>query len=308
MNILITGCNGFVGRHAVALFRQRGHDVFGSDIQAATSLPIPYRMLDIRDQQAVERLLGGIRPDGILHLGGVAFVPMALENPQWVFHVNTIGPLNLLSAMKAEAPNARLLFVTSAEVYGSQAAARPLAEDAPYRPDNLYGVTKAAADHAALLFAERNHLPLLVARPSNHIGVGQSREFVTSAFAAQLAAISRGAEVVMRVGNLRQQRDFTDVRDVVRAYALLLEEGAPGRAYNIASGKPVAIQSVLDMLCDISGVHPRMETDPDLYRPTDQRPTYDTSRIRADVGWAPLIPLRDSLAELYADIHSHPGE
>ena len=241
------------------------------------------------------------RPDAILHLGGIAFVPLGWTEPQQVFSVNTIGTLNLLDAVRQRAPAARVLVVTSAEVYGSRPTPAPLVEDDPYRPDNIYGVAKAAADHSALLYAAHHHLDVMVARPSNHIGAGQSKDFVSSAFAAQLAAIAAGAPPVMRVGNLDQRRDFTDVRDVVRAYVLLLEKGQTGQAYNIASGRMIAIRELLEALCEVAQVHPRVEVDPALFRPTDARPAYDTARIRAHVGWQAEIPLRQTLAAIYAD-------
>ena len=142
----------------------------------------------------------------------------------------------------------------------------------------------------------------MVARPSNHIGPGQSKEFVSSAFAGQLAAIAAGAAPLMRVGNLDQRRDFTDVRDVARAYVRLLERGQSGLAYNIASGRLLPVRDLLDGLCEIAQVHPQIEVDPALYRPNEDRPAYDTARIRALVGWQPEIPLRQTLAAIYADV------
>ncbi|HOD99455.1 MAG TPA: GDP-mannose 4,6-dehydratase [Kiritimatiellia bacterium] len=302
MKILVTGCNGFVGRHAQAALRAAGHEVIGCDVACPPdSACLP---LDVRDLPAVCRLLTNVCPDAILHLGGLAFVPLGWTEPQRVFAVNTIGTLNILDAVRQTAPATRVLVVTSAEVYGSHPAPAPLTEDAPYLPDNIYGVAKAAADQSALLYAAHHKLAVMVARPSNHIGAGQSKDFVSTAFAAQLAAIAAGAPPVMRVGNLDQQRDFTDVRDVARAYALLLAQGRPGLAYNIASGLMRPVRDILTGLCEISGLHPRVETDPALFRPNRDRPAYDTSRIRQHVGWQPLIPLRQTLADIYADIQA----
>ncbi len=302
MKTLVTGCCGFVGRHAMAALRQAGHDVVGTDIGSLAGTAAAHLPLDVRDPDSIDHALAQVRPDAILHLGGIAFVPLGWTQPQRVFHVNTIGTLNLLDAVRRQFPAARVLVVTSAEVYGSRPAPAPLTEEAPYQPDNIYGVAKAAADQSALLYAAHHQLDVMVARPSNHIGPGQSRDFVSSAFAAQLADIARGAEPVLRVGNLDQRRDFTDVRDVARAYDLLLEKGQPGAAYNIASGRMTPIRDILDTLGDIAQLHPRIEIDPDLYRPTDVRPSYDTSRIRTTTGWQPQIPLRRTLEDVYADI------
>jgi GDP-4-dehydro-6-deoxy-D-mannose reductase len=307
MKTLITGCNGFVGRHAAAALRRAGHEVVGSDITCPAGGQIPCHPMDVRDLDSILAVLEETRPDAILHLGGIAFVPLGWTQPQKVFEVNTIGTLNLLDAVRRQAPATRVLVVTSAEVYGPHPAPAPLTEDAPYRPDNIYGVAKAAADHAALLYADHHGLDVMVARPSNHIGPGQSKEFVSSAFAAQLAAIAKGAEPVMRVGNLDQRRDFTDVRDVARAYALLFEKGNQGAAYNIASGAMTSVREILDTLCDIAGVRPRIDIDPDLFRPTDNRPAYDASRLRTHTGWQPEIPLRRTLEDVYADLLSRPS-
>ena len=302
MKVLVTGCNGFAGRHAAAALRAAGHEPCGGDLVQGACGASAYLEMDVRDLASITRALETFEPDAILHLGGIAFVPLGWTEPQQLFAVNTVGTLNILDAVRRRARPVRVLVVTSAEVYGSRPAPAPLAEDAPYRPDNIYGVAKAAADHAALLYGAHHRLDIMVARPSNHIGAGQSTAFVSSAFAVQLAGIAAGAPPVMRVGNLDQRRDFTDVRDVVRAYVRLLEAGQAGQAYNIASGRMIPVREILDTLCDLAGVRPRIEIDPALFRPTDDRPAYDTTRIRSQVGWQPEIPLRRTLETVYADI------
>ena len=291
----------------MAALQKAGHAAVGGDLACPPRLPFPCRTLDVCDPDSISRALDEARPDAILHLGGIAFVPLGWTEPQRIFSVNTIGTLNLLDAVRRQAPSTRVLVVTSAEVYGSHPASAPLAENAPYRPDNVYGVAKAAADQSSLLYAAHHHLDVMVARPSNHIGPGQSRDFVTSSFASQIAAIAGGAAPVMRVGNLDQKRDFTDVRDVARAYVRLLEAGHPGAAYNIASGRMVPVREILDVLCDIAKVRPQIEVDPSLFRPHETRPAYDVSRILHHVGWKAEIPLRQTLETLYADTLSRHG-
>ena len=286
----------------MAALRSAGHEAVGSDVGSPAGGTSTYLPLDVRDPDSIASVLAEVAPDAILHLGGIAFVPLGWTQPQRVFHVNTIGTLNVLDAVRQHRPSARILVVTSAEVYGSHPAPAPLAEDAPYRPDNIYGVAKAAADHAALLYAAHHRLDVMVARPSNHIGAGQSKDFVSSSFASQLAAIAAGAAPRMRVGNLDQRRDFTDVRDVARAYVLLLERGHAGLAYNIASGHLMPVRDLLDGLCAVAQVRPQVEIDPALFRPDENRPSYDTARIRAHIGWEPEIPLRQTLEAVYADI------
>ena len=302
MKVLVTGCTGFVGQHVMAALRSAGHEAVGSDVGSPAGGTSTYLPLDVRDPDSIASVLADVAPDAVLHLGGIAFVPLGWTQPQRVFHVNTIGTLNVLDAVRQHRPSARILVVTSAEVYGSHPAPAPLAEDAPYRPDNIYGVAKAAADHAALLYAAHHRLDVMVARPSNHIGAGQSKDFVSSSFASQLAAIAAGGAPLMRVGNLDQRRDFTDVRDVARAYVLLLERGHAGLAYNIASGHLMPVRDLLDGLCAVAQVRPQVEIDPALFRPDENRPSYDTARIRAHVGWEPEIPLRQTLEAVYADI------
>ena len=286
----------------MAALRAAGHEAVGSDVGSPAGGTSTYLPLDVRDPDSIASVLADVAPDAVLHLGGIAFVPLGWTQPQRVFHVNTIGTLNVLDAVRQHRPSARILVVTSAEVYGSHPAPAPLAEDAPYRPDNIYGVAKAAADHAALLYAAHHRLDVMVARPSNHIGAGQSKDFVSSSFASQLAAIAAGGAPLMRVGNLDQRRDFTDVRDVARAYVLLLERGHAGLAYNIASGHLMPVRDLLDGLCAVAQVRPQVEIDPALFRPDENRPSYDTARIRAHVGWEPEIPLRQTLEAVYADI------
>ena len=286
----------------MAALRSAGHEAVGSDVGSPAGGTSTYLPMDVRDPDSIASVLADVAPDAVLHLGGIAFVPLGWTQPQRVFHVNTIGTLNVLDAVRQHRPSARILVVTSAEVYGSHPAPAPLAEDAPYRPDNIYGVAKAAADHAALLYAAHHRLDVMVARPSNHIGAGQSKDFVSSSFASQLAAIAAGGAPLMRVGNLDQRRDFTDVRDVARAYVLLLERGHAGLAYNIASGHLMPVRDLLDGLCAVAQVRPQVEIDPALFRPDENRPSYDTARIHAHVGWEPEIPLRQTLEAVYADI------
>jgi GDP-4-dehydro-6-deoxy-D-mannose reductase len=188
-------------------------------------------------------------------------------------------------------------------VYGRQPREGKLTEDAPMHPSNPYAVSKMAADQLALMYAAQHDMAVMSARPQNHLGPGQSRDFVASAFAGQLAAIAAGdAEPVMRVGNLDSRRDFLDVRDVAAGYRLLLERGRPGRAYNLASGKMVSIRDMLNRMCEIVGVHPRVEIDEARWRPADDPPLLDTSRIEEEVGWHPDIPLTDSLRDLIASL------
>ena len=303
MKILVNGINGFVGRHAAALFSSRGHSVCGADLHPSSPLPFPYRTLDVTRPAEIDAVLSDFQPDAVLHLSGIAFVPDAWRDPRLTFEVNAISPLSLLASVSRLAPSTRVLFVSSAEVYGPAPDA-PVSESSPLRPANLYAASKAAADTSARIFADHLGLDLVIARPANHIGPGQSPAFVSSAFASRLRAIANGAPPVLSVGNLDSTRDFLDVRDVVLAYALLLEKPAPGGTFTIASGRPVPIRSILDSLCAIAGVSPEIRTDPAFFRPTSLAPRFDTSLLRSTIPWSPSIPLQTTLSDLYASLPS----
>ena len=297
MRVLLTGAAGFVGRHLAAELTHTGHEPVLSDVR--TGIP-GIRAADLRDPDALCSLVRDTRPEACVHLGGIAFVPVGWDDPELVMDVNLIGTIHLLEAFRLHAPAARLLIVSSSEVYGRRPVETPLTEEAPFAPSNPYAVAKAAADLTALLYAKRYGMPVMTARPDNHTGPGQSPQFVTTAFALQLLDIRRGTSAgSIKVGNLNSVRNFTDVRDVARAYRLILEKGYAGCAYNIASGNMAEIGSILDMLCDIAGIQPQITVDQERYRPADALPALDTARLRNHTGWTPQIALRVTLSDIF---------
>jgi len=305
MRVLVTGAAGFVGGHAMAELRKAGHSVIatvmpgqlstlpGSDVTEA---------IDLLDESGLAGFVTRQQPDACIHLAGIAFVPAAWEHPQTAFQVNVIGTLNLLEAFRKNDPKAKVLCVTSAQVYGHQLRHSPIREDDPPAVESLYALTKWSADVAALMYAQRYGMHTMTARPCNHIGPGQSESFVVSAFTRQLIAIAAGRQPnVMQVGNLASEREFTDVRDTVRAYRLLLEKGHAGQAYNVATRKMTTIQALFDQLCVIVGVKPELIIDPKLYRPTDSQPRIDTARIFDHTGWKPEIEMATTLRDVVED-------
>ncbi len=304
MRIFVTGACGFVGRHVINELIRAGHTPIAFDaVKPREPIPVDVHIGDLRNSSALKKTVSELAPDACIHLAGIAFVPMGWIDPELVFSVNLLGTINVLEAFHASAPEARMLIVTSAEVYGRVPGSHAFAEDAPLMPDNLYAVSKMAADLSSLLYARRYGTHIMTARPGNHIGPGQSPHFVTSAFAEQVVKIAKKkAEPVLKVGNLECERDFTDVRDVARAYRLIVEGGHTGRAYNVSSDKLVKISMILDELCRLAGVSPEIVVDPGLYRPLDARPRLDSTRIRTELGWTPQIELPQTLADVLADI------
>jgi GDP-4-dehydro-6-deoxy-D-mannose reductase len=305
VRILVTGACGFVGRHVVSELIRAGHTPLAFDAAQPAGPPLPadVHIGDLRNASVLGKVVSELAPDACIHLAGIAFVPTGWSDPELVFSVNLLGTINVLEAFHVGAPRARMLIVTSAEVYGRVPGNHAFAEDAPLTPDNLYAVSKMAADLSSLLYARRYGMHVMTARPGNHIGPGQSPHFVTSAFAEQIGKIvKKQAEPVLKVGNLECERDFTDVRDVARAYRLIAEGGHPGEAYNISSEKLVKISAVLDELCLLAGVSPEIIVDPDRYRPLDARPRIDSSKIRKELGWEPQIELSTTLRDVLASM------
>lgn len=300
MRILVTGASGFVGTHFLAEAAANGHTVLALDMTPPPhgSACQEFFSADLTDLTVLRDIIRQCKPDACLHLAGIAFVPAANTDPLRVIHTNITGTATLLDAFRAAAPAARILVVSSTQVYGHRPRLTPITEEDPLTPDSLYGITKAAADDIARFYARQYGMPVMTARPSNHIGPGQSPNFVVPAFARQVRDIRRGINNVINVGNLENQCDFTDVRDVVRAYRLLLEHGESGLAYNVASGRSTAIRTILDRLCELAGVSPRIEQDPALYRPSNPAPALDITRLVATTGWHPQIPLPQTLKDI----------
>jgi len=301
MRVLVTGATGFVGRHLVTELSRSGHEPLLLDSRPPPD-PICHTFVrvDITQPDALADALRRHSPEACIHLAGIAFVPLGWREPATVIRVNLMGTVALLEALRENTPHCRTLIVTSAEIYGRRDPGRPLAEEAPVRPENPYAVSKAGADMAALLFAGRYGLPIMTARPANHCGPGQSSAFVVPAFARQLAEIRLGRRPPqMLVGNLESLRTFTDVRDVVRAYRLLVEKGRPGTAYNISASNRVKIREMLESLMVVAGVRPQLVTDPNRYRPTDSTPLLDVSRLQADTGWSPRYSLEETLHDVF---------
>ena len=240
-----------------------------------------------------------VRPARVFHLAALSSVADSWTDPGRTLSNNAGAQANLLAALVTLDPMPRVLVVGSADEYGEPRTSRPLNEDTPLRPITPYGVSKVAQDLLALQYHLSHGLPVVRVRPFNHIGPGQSPNFAVASFARQIAAIEAGRRPArLEVGNLRPKRDFTDVRDVVRAYRLALAEGRPGEVYNVGSGRPVALREVVERLLRMSRTAITVQVDARRVRAVEARASVcDARRLRRRTGWRPLIPLDQTLAD-----------
>jgi GDP-4-dehydro-6-deoxy-D-mannose reductase len=306
---LITGVGGFAGRYlAEHLAAKTTWEVWGNvrDAVDAKLAPSAVRCVvaDLRDPHATDTLVEQARPDYVFHLAAQAFVPQSWVDPWDTYETNLRSQLNLLEALRRYHASSHVLVVGSNEIYGLIAPEHlPVKEDSPLRPTSPYAVSKIAQDFGAFQYFVNYSLPIVRVRPFNHIGPRQSEKFVASAFARQIALIEAGrSEPVVKVGNLSAQRDFTDVRDMVRAYRLAIEQGEPGEVYNIGSERPRSIQYLLDTLLSFSSASIKVEVDPARLRPSDVPVAYcDASRFKQCTGWTPEITFEQTLRDVLDD-------
>jgi len=290
MRALITGAAGFVGGHLWAYAAERGAELVGPSREE----------LDLLDAAAVRRLVAGFRPEAVFHLAALASVGQSWSEPAETLDNNMRATLNLLEAVRAEVPEAVVLAAGSGEQYGPVAEDRlPVGEDEPFRPQNPYAVSKASADLLAGFYADAHGLRVVRTRAFNHAGPGQSDAYVVAAFARQIAEAERAGleELVIETGNLAPRRDFTDVRDVVRAYWLAVEQGVPA-IYNVCSGVSVPVADILARLADLTDLRVEQRTDPARLRKhevMDIRGSHE--RLTEATGWQPEIALETTLAD-----------
>ena len=289
MRALITGGRGFVGNWLAAHLRDQGDDVVAIDLET-----------DVADQAALGPVVAEAAPEAIYHLAARTHVGESWQQPAEVLRVNVLGTAAVLAAARQLPTTPTVLVVSSAEVYGVVTPGDlPLTEDSPVAPATPYAASKAAAEQVALQAWRGYGQPVIVVRPFNHVGPGQGPNFAVSALARRIVEARRTGATEMAVGTLTSRRDFTDVRDVVLGYRLLVEQGVPGTVYNICSGQDVAISDIADRLLSLAGAQFRLVTDPDLVRPVDVPVLRgDPSRLEAATGWKPAIPLEDTLADV----------
>lgn len=289
MRALVTGGNGFVGRWLVSHLEEQGIDVTATGEE-----------VDVTDEARVREFVGDLAPGLVFHLAGQAHVGRSWETPSRTFDVNALGTLHVLDAARRLDPMPRVLVVSSAEVYGAVSPGDlPLQEDRPLLPLSPYAASKVAAEVVAQQAARGYRLPVVVARPFNHIGPGQAPTFVVAALAKRIVDAQRDGATKIEMGNPEPRRDLTDVRDVVRAYALLVERGEPGEVYNVATGSDVRIGDLADLLVEVAGGGIEIVANAVEARPIDVPVLRgDPSKLRAATGWTPQVPLEQTLRDV----------
>ena len=308
MKALITGISGFAGSHLAEFLLNKGYKVYGTFYDKSTFSnlngfidKITLFECDIRNYDILKKIIRKVKPDEIYHLAAISFVPTSLKDPKLTFDTNLYGTLNLYQAIIDLKMDPMILFVGSADEYGIvNENDLPIKEECPLCPMNPYSISKASADFLSYAYFKNYHLKIIRIRPFNHIGSRQAPDFVCSSFAKQIAEIERGIrETRIRVGNLEVKRDFTDVRDMVRAYWLALNKGELGKAYNICSGKTIQIGELLNNLLDLSTTKIEILKDLNRMRPSDNPILQgDFSKFRERCGWKPEIPLDKTFKDI----------
>ena len=285
--ILVTGSSGLVGRH----FRAHCGGIPLADANGR---------VDLRDRERVRSAVAAIQPQAVLHLAAQSSVAHSFEDPSSTMEVNYFGTSHLLEALRSTGFSGTFLYVGSADVYGRMKDEDlPARETQPLRPRSPYAVSKVAAEALCYQWSQTERFRIVLARPFNQIGPGQNPRFAVASFARQIAGIAGGKEPTVTTGDLDITRDFTDVRDTVRAYRRLIEAGENGEIYNLCSGKERSLRSILHRMLEISGVRAEIQVDSSRLRPGEQRRMVgDPGKIRNAIGWSAEIPIDTTLTDI----------
>ena len=293
--LMVTGLDGFVGRHVKRAVESSRDGRF--------QLVEPRSAIELTEPATLKQAIEETRPDCVLHLAAQSFIPESVANPRATYEVNFFGTLNLLQALNSFGFGGRMLYVGSADVYGAvRDEELPIVESYPMCPRTPYGVSKAAAELLCYQWTQEQHFDIVLARPFNHVGAGQGERFVVADFARQITEIKLGRrDPVMRVGAIDVTRDFTDVRDVVQAYLVLLERGNTGEAYNVCSGREYSIREVLEELIRLAGVKCKIIVDNTRLRAVERKRNCGSfEKLANRTGWNPRITLTESLRDVLA--------
>ena len=298
--ILVTGGTGFAGSHLVeALIAHNYSNIHVTAFRDRASFldkligPDHIHPLDLTDHQATSQLLAKLKPQQIYHLASLANVGQSFDKRQFLLETHLKLQLNLLDAIKQQTPQARMLSVGTALEY--QASDQPLSENSPIGPSNPYALSKMIQDYLSYSYSQSEGLDIVRVRPFNHIGERQAPGFVISDFASRIVAIERGQSKQLKVGNLSAIRDFSDVKDIVEGYILLMEKGVSGEVYNLGSGVGYSIQQMLQMLIDQARVDIPLEIDDEKLRPVDLPLVVCNNKKIKNLGWTNHYQIADTL-------------
>lgn len=299
--VIIFGIGGFVGNYLAEEFFTHGYQVFGSDIVAGTAVDsrVKYQQADLMNAESVRRVVDMMNPDIIVNLAAISSVGMSWNMPQRTIEVNVAGALNIMEAARNMEVKPRILFVGSSEEYAACDA--DIDEQVKLNANNPYGISKMAQESFAKLYRERYGMKIYCVRPFNHTGIGQKDSFVLPSFCKQVAKIEKnGQPGSIQVGNLSAIRDFSHVKDIVRAYRMIVESDRCDRIYNVGSGQAYSIREMLDYIISLCSQKVTVEVDPARVRPVDTpRICCDNHLIQEELGWRPEYTIWDAVKEMY---------
>jgi len=299
--ILVTGIEGFVGAHLARSLADEGHAVLGLHwAQPREPLPAELHQGNVCDFELTRSLLEQTRPDAIIHLAGLSSVAASETQTLATYDVNALGTLKLLEAVRQLELSSRVLLISSADVYGRSNVGRPLTENDPPLPLSPYALSKLMTGEAGRFFHRTYGMDVVVLRPFSHTGPGQAPSFVFPKVACAIAEVERGRrEPTIEMGNLEVRRDYTDVRDVARAYCLALRHCAAGESYNVTSGRPIILREGVEYLAGLARTPVTIKSSPARFRPHDIPVlTGDPTRFCRTTGWQPAIPFEQTLLDL----------
>ena len=304
MRILVTGASGFVGPYLSKRLAEEDAEILGLGLSSSACIDGSYIQCDLLNFPLLERIITDFQPDRVFHLAGLVHPIESQDQPRDYYQVNVQGAVNLIEAIRSNQPKARLLVVSSSEVYGGGLESSNLKETDSPRPLNHYATSKLQSEQVALQYHKHNGLRIIIARPFNHSGPGQSNRFVISDFCRQIADVEFRTPVrpkttaKIEVGNLQAEKDFLDVRDVVDAYAKLLERGVDGEIYNICSGKGTSIQRILDLAIKHARINIKAEISKAKFRTLHfPRQVGDNTKLRETIDWQPSYDIETTIID-----------
>ena len=299
--VLIFGVGGFVGDYLSRAFIDKNYEVYGTDIVKGELLSekVIFSTSDITNKNEVSELIEKVMPDYIINLAAISSVGLSWKIPQKTLEINTFGTLNIIEAAREKCPGVKLLLIGSSEEY--LPSDKPISEEYEINSNNPYGMSKMMQENLAQMYVENYGMNIVCVRSFNHTGVGQKESFVLPSFCKQAAEINKtGKDGTIYVGNLSAERDFSDVRDIVRAYVMLVESNITNGIYNVGSGDSHTIQEMLDYICSLADVKINVQTDPERYRPVDTPYICcDHSKITKELGWRPEYTVFDAIKKMY---------